>query len=178
MIFFIVRGIFRGFFREIGSLGGVIAGIWLANLYQPQMTDYLKAYLPSGKWLTLISFAIILLIVLILCNLAGRGLHLLLKKMFLGWTDRILGACFAILKGVIIIYLVIVLLTIFVPSKTPLIAGSRLTPLIITSYQSIVSLISPGCYQNWKDKFIEKKKEINKAVSEKMDGLPQKNGNR
>ncbi|MBW2205067.1 MAG: CvpA family protein, partial [Deltaproteobacteria bacterium] len=29
MVFLIVRGIFRGFIREVGSLAGVILGIWL-----------------------------------------------------------------------------------------------------------------------------------------------------
>ena len=84
MVFLVIRGIFRGFFKEIGSLVGVILGIWLANLYQPQMTAYLKEYLPSTVFLPFISFAVIFGLVLVLCNLAGWGLNLLLKKAFLG----------------------------------------------------------------------------------------------
>jgi len=169
MTFLIVRGIFRGFFREIGSLVGVILGIWLASLYQPQMTEYLKAYLPSVRFfiLQLISFSLILAIVLVFCNLAGWGLKMVFKKALLGWADRTLGAGLAILKGVIITYLVIVLLTFFVPSKTPLVAGSKLAPLIIGSYQSMVSLISPGSYQKWKKKFLGQKKKVDEVVSEK-----------
>ena len=69
MVFFIVRGIFRGFFKEIGSLAGVIFGIWIAAVYQPQMTEYLKTYIPTGRFLPLISLALIFFIVLVLCNL-------------------------------------------------------------------------------------------------------------
>ena len=171
MIFLIVRGIFRGFFREIGSLAGVVLGIWLANLYQPEMTGFLKAYLPSGKYLPLISFAFIFCLILVACNLLGWAMKSTLQKFFFGWVDRMFGAGFAILKGVIIAYLVIVLLTFFVPSKMPLIAESKLAPLIISSYQSIAGAISPGSYQNLKKKFILKKKGLEKVVSDKVKNL-------
>lgn len=155
MVFLIIRGILRGFFREIGSLAGVILGVWLAIRFHPQMTDYLKAYLPEVSFLNLVSFAIIFAIILLLCNLAGWGLKILFKKSLLGWLDRGLGSALAILKGIIVIYLAIVLLTFFVPSKTPLVAESRLAPLIIQSYQSIVAVVSPGTYQEWKKKFLD-----------------------
>jgi len=154
MIFLVVRGIFRGFFMEVGSLAGVILGVWLANHYQPQMTNYLKAYLPSGNFLPMISFAVIFVIVFVLCNLLGWSLKVIMKKAFFGWADRTLGAGLAISKGIIITYLIIVLLTFFVPSKTPLIAESRLAPLVITSYQSMIGLISPSFYQQWKKRFL------------------------
>jgi len=154
MVFLILRGVFRGFFREIGSIAGIILGIYLANLYQPRVTAYLKAYLPYGKFLPLISFALIFLVVLVSCNAAGWGLKLLMKKTLLGWADRGLGAGLAVLKGIIITYLAIVLLTFFVPSKAPLIATSRLAPLVISSYQSLVGMVSPGAYQRWKKKLL------------------------
>jgi membrane protein required for colicin V production len=171
MVFLILRGIFRGFFREIGSLAGVIAGIWLANGYHPQMTDYLTAYLPSGKFLPLISFALIFFMVLVLCNLSGWCLNIILKKACLSWTDRTLGVGLAVLKGAIITYLLIILLTFFVPSKTPLIAGSRLAPLIVSSYQSVVNLIAPGSYSNWKKKFLGNTKEVGEIVTEKVQSI-------
>ena len=154
MVFLLIRGIFRGFIREVGSLAGVILGVWAANHYQPQMAGYLKHYLPATWLVPLIAFAAVFAVVLILCNLAGWGLKLLMKKLFLGWADRTLGAVFAVLKGIILTYLAIVLLTFFVPSKTPLVAESRLAPLIITSYQAMVSVISPGAYRRWKRKLL------------------------
>ena len=168
MIFFIVRGIFRGFFREIGSLAGVILGLWLADLYQPQMTEHLKAYFPSVIFLPLIAFGIIFTVVMILCNLSGWGLKVILKKAFLGWADRALGACLAVFKGTVITYFAIVLLSFFVPPKTPFIAGSRLAPLITTSCQYMSGLISPNLYQNWKRKFLKDKKGIDEIVSKKI----------
>jgi membrane protein required for colicin V production len=171
MVFFILRGVFRGFFREIGSLAGVIIGIWLANVYQLQMTDYLAAHLPSGKFLALISFAVIFFMVLILCNLLCWCLNMIFKKACLSWADRTLGMGLAVLKGIIITYLLIILLTFFLPSKTPLIAGSRFAPWIVSSYQSVVNLIAPGSFANWKKKFLGNTKELGEIVTEKVQSI-------
>ena len=178
MVFLIVRGIFRGFIREVGSLAGVILGIWLASLYQPQLTDFLKPFLPSGKFLALISFALIFLVVLVFCNVAGWLLKKLAKKIFLGWADRTLGAALAVLKGVLITYFAIVLLTFFVPSKSNIIAESKLAPIIINSYQAIVGLLSPGAYENLKKKFVGQKERIEKAFSEKIEGAIKDDGHK
>jgi len=170
MIFLIIRAIFRGFFREIGSLAGIVLGIWLGCRFEPQMTNYLKGYLPSVKILQLISFALIFTIVLVLCNVAGWCMKMMLKKVLLGWADRTLGVGLALVKGIIITYFTIILLTFFVPSKTPLIAKSRLAPLIITSYQSMISLVSPGSYKKWKRKFLGKKQGMKAVISGKPNG--------
>lgn len=168
MIFFVVKGIFRGFIREVASLAGIILGIWLANHFQPQMTDFLKTYLPNSQYLPVMSFAIIFAFILILCNLLGWVLNLFFRKTFLGWVDKTLGGWLAITKGVILTYLIIVLLTFYVPAKTPLIAESKLAPLIIKSYQSMIRLISPDHYENWKKRILGKKKEMGEIIPEKI----------
>ena len=171
MGYLIIKGVLRGFLREISSLAGIILGIWLGNMYQPQLTIYLKNYLPSSQYLPLISFAAIFIAVVLLCNLIGWVLKLLLKKIMLGWLDRTLGSCLAFAKGVLIIYLFIVMLTFFLPGKTPLIAGSKLAPWIVRSYQVMSSLISPDHYQNLKRKIVGTQEEISKAVSEKVNEI-------
>ena len=95
---------------------------------------------------------------------------MMLKKVLLGWADRTLGVGLALVKGIIITYFTIILLTFFVPSKTPLIAKSRLAPLIITSYQSMISLVSPGSYKKWKRKFLGKKQGMKAVISGKPNG--------
>lgn len=154
ILFFLIRGIFRGFFREAGSLAGVVLGIWLANIFQPQMTKHLQEFLPPFGFLSLISFVIIFMIVLISCNLIGWGFRLVFRRLFLLWADRTLGGSLAVIKGVIIVYLLIVIMTFFVPTKARLIAESTIAPLIITSYQSMTGLISQNFYKRWKNRVL------------------------
>ena len=85
IIFFVIKGIFRGFFREISSLAGIIFGIWIGNHYHPQMANLLKAYIPLEKFLPLISIIILFISVVILFNLFGILLHHLFKRLFIGW---------------------------------------------------------------------------------------------
>jgi membrane protein required for colicin V production len=163
---------------EVASLAGVILGILLGFRLHPQVTEFLRQYLPSFDdfALQLISFAVVFVVVLILCNITGWILKTILNKTSLGWTDKGLGAGLAVLKGVIITYLVIVILTFFVPSKAPLVARSKLAPLIITSYQSIVNLISPDFYLKWKRRFIGQKEKINEVVPKKIEDLTGEDG--
>jgi len=178
MGFLVVKGLLRGFVREVASLAGVILGIVLGSYFQPQMTEVLTHYLSSSSFLPLISFAAIFILTLILCNLLGWGIKFLIRKASMGWADRTLGVCLAVLKGIIITYLVIVLLTFFLPSSTPLIADSKLRGWIVVSYQSLTGLISPDHYQNWRKRFMEKKREVMERGMEKPKEAPDKDGQR
>jgi membrane protein required for colicin V production len=164
LIFFIIKGLIRGFIREIASLAGLVLGILLASHYQPQVTEVIARFLNPGPYLPLISFIVILVFVIVGCNMLGWLIRLALRKAPLGWADRFLGLCFALLKGVVLTYLVIVILTFFLPSGTPLIARSTMSPWIVLSYQSMVGLISPDHYQRWKQRFIQKTEELGDKV--------------
>jgi membrane protein required for colicin V production len=174
--FFLIKGIFRGFFREIASLAGVVFGILIGNHYHPQMADYLKTYIPLEKSLSLISFIILFIAVMIGFHFFGLLLHRLFKRLLIGWLDRTLGICFALIKGVIISYLLIVVLTFFVPSTSPLITNSTCSRLVIITYQSMVRLISPDIYQEWKAKISKESETVGKAISkgkEAIKSIPQ-----
>ena len=175
MIFFVVKGILRGFLKEVASLAGVILGILIANHLQPRMTDVLKAYVPVSGFLPVVSFALLFGAVLVFCNLIGYGLSLLFQKVFLGWVDRTLGAGFAVVKGVIITYLVIVILTFFLPAQTPLIAQSKTAPWIIGSYQAMTRLIAPDHYEKWRKRLMGIKEGVVQAKPEKPKDAPKKN---
>lgn len=171
MLYLILRGIFRGFIREIASLLGVILGVWLGNHFQPWMTDILEGHLPLSRYLPLLSFIILYIAILMICNSIGWFISSLSKKPFMGGANMTSGAGLATLKGIIITYLAIVLLTFYLPGKAPLIANSTLAPLIIKSYQSASSVISPDHYINWKDRFVVESKKIGEAVSDKIEDL-------
>ncbi|RJR42192.1 MAG: CvpA family protein [Desulfobacteraceae bacterium] len=164
VLFFIIKGLIRGFIREIASLAGVVLGVFFAARHQHEMTEFLKQFLNPGQYLPLLSFIVIFVCVVVVCNLAGWLIRLVLKKAPLGWLDRLLGLCFALLKGVVITYLVIVVLTFFLPSGTPLIARSKVCPWIVFSYQSMAGLISPDHYQKWKQRFIQKTGELSEKI--------------
>jgi membrane protein required for colicin V production len=165
VVYLIVKGAMLGFIREICSLAGVILGVCLGNLLQPWVTGLLRPSLPSTEYLPLISFALIFAVILILFNLIGWIIGLSTKNVFLGWLDRTLGVFLAIVKGIIITYLVIVILTFYIFPNEPLIAKSKLAPWVIRSYQTMISIISPDHYQNLKKKIIGERKKTGEITS-------------
>ena len=167
-IFFLIRGVFRGFIREIASLAGVVLGIWLANVYHVQMTGFLKRFIASEKFLSLMAFALIFLVVLVLCNLAGWALKKLFQKILLGWVDRMLGAGLALVKGVILSYVIIVVATFFVPATSPLMAQSRLTPVVVAAYQTMVAIIPSDSHEKLKRSFDQQKKNLQEVFKGKI----------
>jgi len=176
MGFLIVRGIFRGFVREVGSLAGIVLGIWAACVYPQQMTNFLKGFLPAWTYLPLLSVVLVIVMFLVACNVLAWLLHLFLKKVFLGWVDRTLGVGLAIFKGVVIIYFAIVLMTFFVPSKPSFIAESSLAPMIVRSYQSMVGLFSPEAYENLKKRLLGQKERALSSLVEPKKGSSGKDG--
>ena len=173
LVFFVVQGVFRGFLREIASLAGVVLGIFLGSRFQPQATALLKAHVPDFHYLPVASFVLIFAMVLVASNIFGYTMSLLFRKAFLGWVDRGLGVWLALTKGVIVTYLIIVLLTFFLPAKAPLMANSRLAPWVVLSYQSMLRLISPEQYEKWKSRILGNEERAAPSSAETLD---QKNG--
>ena len=168
VIFFLIRGIFRGIVREIGSLAGVVLGIWLASVYHPQAALFLKSFVPPGKYLPLVAFALIFLFVLVLGNLLGWLFKKLFQKVFLGWIDRMLGACLALLKGILLSYLFIVMVTFLAPQDSSLVTQSRLAPVVVSAYRTMVGLIPEGSHEKLKRSFDTQKQNLKSIYTGKI----------
>ena len=171
LAFLLVKGIFRGFFREISSLAGVIVGLVLGNYYYLRMAEFLKPNVPFEKFLPVVSFVIIFLMVFFAFNLLGILLHYLFKRLFIGWFDRGLGVAFALVKGILISYLLIVLLTFFVPATAPLIAKSKAARVVIVTYQHMSRFVSPDIYVTWKQRIFSESKKLGKVISDSKEAI-------
>ena len=168
-IFFVVRGIFRGFFREIGSISGLILGIWVANSYYSIVAKYISPHIDI-PWrddvLPFVCFALIFVIVMVGCILIGLALQRFAKAVFFEWLDRSLGATLALVKAVLISYLIILIVTFFIPSQQPIITKSKLVPVIISLYQSGSDMIPRETYEKWKNRFFDLLNKSGKGLTE------------
>ncbi|WP_028322058.1 CvpA family protein [Desulfatiglans anilini] len=153
MAFLLVRGLFRGFFREVGSLAGVVLGLLAAFRYEANLTGLLKGFLPDWPFLSLLSFALIMLVIMVACNVLSLALKTAFKKVFLGWLDRTLGVAVAFVKGMVVLYLGMVIINFFVPAASPVVAQSKLYPWVVRSSQFVAGQIPPETYEQWKRKF-------------------------
>ena len=88
-------GFFKGAIRIIFGLGGIALGIWLSVVVGPDLADSLTG-LVNSEWLTLImAYLLPLVVVALLCLLAGWGMEKTLESLKLGCVNRLLGAALA-----------------------------------------------------------------------------------
>ena len=95
-----LRGFFRGLFREVFSLGGLLCGFMLAVAYDRQVADLAATY---WKFSPLVlkggAFIAIFFVVYFLFSLAGWLLHRSEKLLFLQTVNRTGGVAIGMGKG-------------------------------------------------------------------------------
>jgi membrane protein required for colicin V production len=143
LVYSTVAAFLRGFFRELFSLVGLIAGILLASWNYPVIADDLVGWI--GISLTLAEIAAFLLIVLtvmILCGLAGRLLSTTARTIGLGFLDRLLGAGFGLARGFLLGVALMMAAAAFVP-QSPWLKHSQLSLYFLEGAHA-VSFVVPS----------------------------------
>ena len=95
--------------RETVGLAAVLLGVVLAGIFHDRLADNLQIFIDDEIGTRIIAFLLIFAIVAI----GGWALSLLLRTtatlLMLGWADRIAGAIFGFVKGVLIVQAVTVI---------------------------------------------------------------------
>jgi membrane protein required for colicin V production len=154
----IVRGLFRGLVKEASSVIGVLGGFYAAYSYYPVLAKLLSGLISNPAYLNILSFLIVFCVVLIIVSILGVVIKYLLNVAFLGWIDRLCGVCFGLIKGVLIVTVVFIILTTFLPKGAPLIKTSVLAPHAIWISEKMVNVVSKEMKRDFFDKLGEFKK--------------------
>jgi membrane protein required for colicin V production len=155
----LIRGIFRGLIKEVSAIIGVLGGYYAAYTYYPAVARLLAQWISNPGYLNIISFLILFLAVFWIVSVAGVVLKYLMNIAFLGWTDRISGALFGALKATLIILVLILVLTTFLPSNAPIIRDSRGAHVLMRASAYLVK-VAP---KDMKHRFETKMKALDKS---------------
>jgi len=155
----IVRGLFRGLVKEVSSIFGVLGGFYAAYSYYPVVAKIFSGLVINPSYLNILSFLAIFCIVLIIISILGVVIKYLLNVAFLGWIDRLCGVFFGLIKGVLIVTVLFIILTTFLPKGAPLIKKSVLAPHVIWISEKMVNLVS----EEMKRDFFGKLEEFKRA---------------
>lgn len=127
----VVTGIVKGLVKEISVIAGLILGFYIASIKSPSLENFLfKTSTPSSTQ-HITSFIIIFIIVLVLVMLIGLLVQKAIQLVMLGWLDKLLGGIFGFVKGLIIVWLLIMLATAILPGVRATIAKSTLAGRIL-----------------------------------------------
>ena len=109
---------YRGVVREIAALAGWAAAVVLSGLYAQQLAQWLPVAL-SPMLKAVVAYLVIFLSVLLVAGLAGMLLAKLFRVAGLGFTDRAVGALFGLVRGVLIVFVGVMLAGLSSVPKEP-----------------------------------------------------------
>jgi membrane protein required for colicin V production len=106
-----------GFFVEIFSLAGVVFGYVLAAWGCYRVGEWFLPYVKTAAIANLAGFLTILFAVMIVAGMAGRIARWAMKEVGLRWVDRLLGAAFGVVRGLVIVTVVLLAVAAFNPES-------------------------------------------------------------
>jgi membrane protein required for colicin V production len=154
----LIRGIFRGLVREISSIVGVLGGFYAAYLYYPHAAKLMSAWIYNSAYLNILSYLVIFSMVVIIVGILAVVIKYLLNIAYLGWVDRVCGALFGVLKGMLVICVLFIVLTAFLPKGASIVKNSTLSPYVATVSEVIAKVLSKDMKANFSTKIEDLKK--------------------
>lgn len=114
-----VTGFFKGLITMLTSLVAILLGAWLTMKFSYVTGGFLQSHFNfDGQYVTVASFVITFLIVVLGVHLLGRTIASLVKAISLGWADKILGVIFSVLRSAFIISAIVSALNSFGPASS------------------------------------------------------------
>jgi membrane protein required for colicin V production len=156
--FCLIRGLFRGLIKELASIIAVLAGFYAAYTYYPQVAAMLSRWMSDVAYRNILSFTLIFCGIFLVISILGVIIKYLLKIAFLGWVDRFCGMGIGLIKGILIVSILLVMLTAFLPKGTPFLKKSLLAPYVSTVSEEMSKVVSKDMKRNFDDKLKEFKK--------------------
>lgn len=98
--FLLVKGIWKGFVKEISGILAVVGGVIASFLFHGAAEEFLGAYI-GPKYLGFVSYAILFVAVYLGIMLLGNFIDRVVKSVMLGGFNRILGGFFGLLKALL-----------------------------------------------------------------------------
>lgn len=99
----IIKGIRKGLVVALFSIIAYIIGLAAALKLSAVVALYLEKNVSvPGKWLPVISFAVVFLVVVIIVNWGGKFVEKSFEMVFLGWANKLAGAAVYLILYIII----------------------------------------------------------------------------
>ncbi|SDT83823.1 CvpA family protein [Desulfobacula phenolica] len=150
--FCLIRGLFRGLIGEVSGIIGVAAGFYGAYTYYPLITPYAESWIENPGIRNIAVFFLLFCAVLIAVSIASVLIRKFLNLVFLGWIDRTFGLVFGAAKGILIVSVLFIMITTFLPKDSSFLAGSKFSPYVAQVSKTMTVFLS----QNTRKDFLKK----------------------
>lgn len=152
LCFCLIRGVFTGLIREVFSVTGVLIGFLAASTHYMQVAKSLSDWMPDASKIKLLSFLSIFFGFIVVVTILGGIIKSLLKIDLLSSVDRTFGGGVGIIKGVLIVSVLLLALTAFLPKDVPTVKESLLSSHFILVSQRMARIVSKDMRHEFSDK--------------------------
>ncbi len=170
VLFCMIRGVFRGLIREVSGIVAVIAGFYGGFSYYWMLSPYLDFLIQTQGIRHLVSFGVLFCGIVILVGLLAALIRKLMHVAFLGWVDRTFGLFFGTAKGFLIVSVLFIMLTSFVPSGAATwMNRSETAPYLAQISRTMTLFISRSLQVDFLDRFNHYK--VNQIQTKETDSV-------
>lgn len=158
MGFSTIRGLFRGLVKELSSVVGVLGGFYGAYSYYAPLSKLMSGFISDASYRNILGFLLIFCAVFVIISIVGVVIKYLLNVAFLGWVDRIGGVIFGMVKGILIVAVLLIALTAFLPKGAALIKRSLAAPHVLWLSENMAKVVPEDMKRQFWDKLEDFKK--------------------
>ena len=98
--FLLVKGIWKGFVKEISGILAVVGGVITSFMFHSAAEEFLSPYF-GPKYLGFVAYSILFIAAYLGIMLLGSFIDRVVKSVMLGSFNRILGGLFGLLKALL-----------------------------------------------------------------------------
>ncbi|NOX25520.1 MAG: CvpA family protein [Deltaproteobacteria bacterium] len=140
-VFFLVRGIWIGFVRQIAFVLALSMGYLAAGANYSLFSRYIVKWVSDPQLRFVITYMILFLATYVIIMLLGAGLKKVMQVTFLGWFDRLMGGVFGLAKAAFIATLGFMALAGVFSNSNPIIQKSFSSKYLTQSAKFVTSFI-------------------------------------
>ncbi|RKE03339.1 CvpA family protein [Marinifilum flexuosum] len=108
LIYAIYKGFTKGLIIEIATLLALILGIYGAIHFSDFTAEFIENQFDyHSNYMGIIAFISTFLVIVIVLNVLGKMLNSLIEAVALGMINRLLGAVFGLIKGILILSILV-----------------------------------------------------------------------
>lgn len=143
-----------GLIREVVTLFAIVLGIVIAGLLYDDLATDVLVFIDDADAALAVSFLILFGAIYLLGQLTAYMLKRAASLLMLGWADRLGGALFGLLKGLIVVEVLLILFAAYPQlSLDDAIDDSRLAPFFLDDVPLVLRVL-PGEFDDRVDRFL------------------------
>ncbi len=153
--------VYNGITKELVRISSLVGGIFLAFWGYPILADLMRLFVADFRWASGVAFFLIFLACMMTGALLTTSLRMFWKWTDLQWVDRLIGAGFGLLRGILVSGVLLTALIAFRPTSafSSIVTESKIAPQVVNVGRVAVAIAPKKIKEAFREGFKELKKQ-------------------